>query len=183
MTNNIVARRYAKALFILGKKTGLEELIRYSTELASLVVALDSSPALTDVFRNPSFLAEEKRGVLNKVTDAAGISGVVRNFCNILLDKGRLPYLKDISEFYGVLLDAERGVVRGELITAVELKDQKRKKVQSQLEKQTKYKLELTYSVNPSILGGVVLKVGDQVMDASLKAQLGMLKDNIKRGE
>ena len=183
MTSNVVARRYAKALFNFAKKAGKEELGRCSTELGILAKAVASSPALEDVFRNPSFLIEEKRSVLVKLMEQTSISASVRNFCNILLDKGRLPYLKDICSFYNIILDVERGVIRGELITAVELKDQKRNKVQGQLAKQTSYKLELAYSVSPSILGGVVLKVGDQVMDASIKAQLSMLKDNIKRGE
>ena len=68
-------------------------------------------------------------------------------------------------------------------MTAVELAEAKRVQVKAALEQQAGRKLELTFSVNKDILGGVVLKVGDRVLDASLRAQLGILKDNIKRGE
>ncbi|SHN54638.1 ATP synthase F1 subunit delta [Desulfovibrio litoralis] len=183
MINSIVARRYAKALFDFAFKKGKDEPFRYGEELGALAFILANSKELENFFSNPVFLKEEKEKLLVVLLEQAKLGTEVKSFCNILLDKGRITYLKDISAFYNVLLDEERGVIRGELITAVELKEPKRKKVQSRLEKQTNYKLDLTYNVNPSILGGIVLKIGDQVMDASLKAQLGMLKDNIKRGE
>ena len=68
-------------------------------------------------------------------------------------------------------------------MTAIELANAKRDKVKAQLEAQAGRKLELGFSVDKNILGGVVLKVGDRILDASLRAQLGILKDNIKRGE
>lgn len=183
MIGNIVARRYARALFSLGKKAGAEPMKAHATELTALAKAIEETPDLGRIFRNPIFSIEEKRAVISKVLDQADASTVVRNFCNLLADKDRLSLLPDIEAYYSVLLDAEEGVVRGELVTAVALSDSKRDEVKSQLEKQAGQKLILDFSTDEAILGGVLLKVGDQVLDASLRAQLGILKDNIKRGE
>lgn len=183
MTGNIVARRYAKALFAMGKKKGLSELEAYGKDLADLAAVLGDSPELLRVFRNPIFSVEEKRKVVDAMLKKVDPNPIVRNFCYLLADKGRLDQLIDIEFVYSLLLDAEKGVIRGELLTAVELDSAKQKSVQAQLEAQSKRKLVLDFSVDPAILGGVVLKVGERVMDASLRAQLEIMKENIKRGE
>lgn len=183
MIGNIVARRYARALFSIGKKAGAKELDSFGQELASLAQAIEGSPELGKIFRNPIFSHEEKRAIISKVLDGIKVSATIRNFCFLLAEKNRLALIPDIQAFYNILLDAEQGVVRGELVTAIELPKSKRDEVKSQLEKQANQKLILDFSVNKGILGGVMLKIGDQVLDASLRAQLGILKENIKRGE
>ena len=183
MTGNIIARRYARALFSLGKKASSDELSAFGKELDALAGVIESTPELGKIFRNPIISVEEKKALLGALLDKVQVSGIVRNFCNLLADKDRLSAIPEIQAFYNVLLDADQGVVRGELITAIKLPKAKREKVKSQLEKQAGQKLFLSFSTDKSILGGVVLKVGDKVLDASLRAQLGILKENIKRGE
>lgn len=183
MTGNIVARRYSRALFAIGAKSGLEELTAYGDDLAALAEALEGAPELLRLFRNPLFSVEEKRKVMDSLLEKMQPSQMVRNFCALLADKGRLDHLPEISAYYGILLDAEKGVVRGELVTAIDLAEAKQDALKEKLEAQTGRKLSLTFSTDPAILGGVKLKVGDRVLDASLRAQLVGLKDNIKRGE
>ncbi len=178
-----MARRYARALFDLGKKKGLGELDAYGKDLSGLAQAVQASPELYRVLRNPIFSAEDKKKVLGKLLDKFGAGQTVRNFCMLLADKGRLAFLPDIEAYFSSLLDVEKGVVRGELVTAIELGKAKQDKVKGQLEAQAGQKLVLDFSVDPAILGGVMLKVGDKVLDASLRAQLDILKENIKRGE
>lgn len=182
MSGDIVARRYARALFELGGKKGLPELERLGSDLIALEGAVTESSALLQLFKNPLFSAEEKFGVVSAILDKLAASEYTRNFCRLLADKGRLAALADIAAIFSELLDAEKGIIRGELVTAVELNETKRKTVQEELNKQVRETLELRYSVNPEILGGVQLKVGDQMLDASLRAQLSILKENIKRG-
>jgi F-type H+-transporting ATPase subunit delta len=183
LIGSIVARRYAKALYALGRKKGVDELEAYAKDLDALAAALAASPELVRVFRNPIFSVEEKKGVVAKLLDAISPTGTVRNFCFLLADKERLPVLGEIVAFFNALLDVDRGVLRGELVTAVELAEAKQQAVLQQLEGQAKQKLVLDFSVDENILGGVVLKIGDRTLDASLRAQLGILKENIKRGE
>lgn len=183
MTGNIVARRYARALFALGKKSGLPELESYAESLGALRSALAGSPDLVRVFKNPIFTHEEKKKVIGKIAAKLKLKGAILNFCRLLADKDRLRELEGICDTFNQLLDAEKGVVRGQLLTAIPLDGEKQAAVVKQLEEKAKRTLVLEFGVSPEILGGVVLKVGDQVMDASLRAQLSILKDTIKRGE
>ncbi len=183
MTSNIVARRYAKALFELGEKSGLPELERYSASLAELREMVTASTDLSHVFSNTIFTPTEKKGVLTKVAKKAKIGGAILNFCLLLADKGRLSSLSEIVAVFDEMLDIKKGILRGELFTAVSLDDAKKTAVTTQLAGQANRTLVLNFGVAPDIIGGVVLKVGDLVMDASLRAQLSILKDTIKRGE
>ena len=183
MTGNIVARRYAQALFALGNKSGLSELEGYASSLEDFRQALADSPDLLRVFRNPIFSAEDKKKVVRKIAAKLKLKGTILNFCLLLADKDRLSELTGIANAFGEMLDAEKGILRGELLTAIPLEEAKRTEIVKQLEKKAKRTLVLDFGVTPEILGGVVLKVGDKVMDASLRAQLSILKDTIKRGE
>ena len=182
MSGDIVARRYARAFFALGKKKSLAELERFGADLASLRSAVEASPELLQLYKNPLFSVEDKIGVTMSILDVWGATEYTRNFCRLLAERERLVALPDIASVFGELLDVEKGIIRGELVTAVELDENKRKTVLNELNRQVKQSLELSYSVDPQILGGVLLRVGDQVLDASLRAQLSILKENIKRG-
>jgi len=183
LTGNIAARRYAQALFSLGRKTGLPELEGYAESLGALRSTLAESPDLVRVFKNPIFTHEEKKKVIEKLAAKFKLKGTIVNFFRLLADKDRLRELEDICDRFNRLLDAEKGVVRGTLLTAVPLNEEKRTAVVRQLEEKAERTLVLEFGVSPEILGGVVLKIGDQVMDASLRAQLSILKDTIKKGE
>jgi F-type H+-transporting ATPase subunit delta len=125
----------------------------------------------------------EKKAVLDGVLADLSISPMVKNFLGLLAEKERLGYLPDIAAYYRTLLDESQGVVRGRLVTAVGLAEARQDQIKTKLEAQTGKKLVLDFAVDPDILGGVVLKVGDKVLDASLRAQLQILKEQIKRGD
>ena len=121
--------------------------------------------------------------MINQLTDKVSVDPMVKNFCDLLADKSRAEMLPAIASDYKALIDAATGVISGELITVAELNEERKSAIQAQLEKQAGKKLELAFDTDKEILGGIVLKIGDKVMDASLKAQLQILKENIKRGE
>lgn len=183
MTGNIVARRYARALFALGKQTGLPELESYASSFEALRSVLAESPDLNRVFKAPILTADEKKNIVKSLAEKLEITGTILNFLMLLADKNRLRDLAGIADVFGELLDAEKGVLRGTLLTAVALDQKKQDALVKQLEKKAKRTLVLEFGVSPEILGGVVLKVGDKILDASLRAQLSILKDTIKRGE
>ena len=81
------------------------------------------------------------------------------------------------------MLDEKSGIVAGKLVTAVALSDARKVELKDRLEKQTGKKLVLDFGTDAEILGGIVLQIGDSVLDASLRAQLNILKETIKRGE
>ena len=183
MIGSIVARRYARALFAIGQEAGADALKKYGQELTLLSEMLDGAPELYRVFRNPIFGVEQKKAVLEKVLERLNLSKMVQNFCFLLAEKDRLAFLPEIQAHYAVLLDEAEGIVRGQLTTAFDLADDRQGEIRKMLEQQTSRKVHLDYAVDQDILGGLVLKIGDKVFDASLRAQLDMLKENIKRGE
>ena len=183
MTGNIVARRYAKALFALAKKAGKKVPAEYGKDLEAFASVLEGSPDLLKVFANPIISADVKKSVLSGVAGKLGLKPMVVNFLSLLADKDRLPYVLEVSALYRTLLDEAEGVMRGQLVTAFALADARQDQIKVKLEKQSGKKLVLSFAVDPSIIGGVVLKVGDKVLDASLRAQLEILKEQIKRGE
>ncbi len=183
MTDTVIARRYANALFALGKKNGLSELEQYSLGLNKLSELLQNSPELDKVFKSPVVSADEKKKVLKTLLTKVEADATMTNFCLLLADKNRLSNLRRIAGCYGSLLDAEKGVIRGHLLTAIPLDNKKQGAIKKQLEEKAGKSIELSFDVDASILGGVVLKVGDRVLDASLRAQLAILRETIKRGE
>ena len=149
----------------------MADMERYGATLNALGEAVEESRPLADVFRNPVLTVEEKKKVALSLLEAAGGGSVERRFVELLADKDRLSLIAAIAADYGVLT------------TAVELDDARKAAIKTQLESQTGRKLELAYAVDPAILGGLVLRIGDTVLDASLRAQLDNLRESIKRGE
>ena len=191
MIGNVVSRRYAAALFSLGKEVGMAELERYGASLSALGEAVEKTPKLAEAFRNPVLSSEEKKKVVLALLDVAGVGAkpagdeepVEKRFCALLADKGRLDLLPAIAADFGVMLDDACGISRGVVTTAVELDEEYMDKIKSKLESQTGRKLVLEFVIDPAIIGGIVLRVGDSVYDASLRAQLDNLRESIKRGE
>ena len=183
MIGNVVSRRYASALFSIGKEAGMAELERYGASLSALGEAVEKTPKLAEAFRNPVLSSEEKKKVVLSLLDVAGGGAVEKRFCALLADKDRLNLLPAIAADFGVMLDDARGISRGVVTTAVELDDEHMDEIKTKLESQTGRKLVLEFVIDPAIIGGIVLRVGDSVYDASLRAQLDNLRESIKRGE
>ena len=182
MTDTVVARRYASALFSLGRREGGDALGRHGACLAALGEMVVEEPKLGSLLKSPVIGVEEKKGVLGALLDKLGADKTMRNFCFLLADKERLGSLRQIADWYGILLDEANGVLRGKVITAVKLSKEKQAKLKAELAKKSGGDIELAFSVDPEILGGMVLAVGDKVLDSSLRAQLGILRETFKRG-
>ncbi len=183
MRQEIIAKRYSRALFSIGQEEGLKALKKYGEELGAIAGLVEKEPMLLRIFKNPLIRVEDKKALMENIAKKIGASTVIKNFLMLLAEKKRLPYVLDIKNYYQRLLDRYEGIIRGQLVTAIELDKNKRSKIAKKLEKQVGKKCILDFVVDKEILGGVVLKVGDKVYDASLRAQLNILKEKIKRGE
>lgn len=182
MSAGIVARRYARAFFAVGKREGESSLEDMAADLRLLRSALEASPALARFCKSPAFSPAEKEKLSAALADKYGLRARVRNFCRFLARKNRLYALPGIAAEFEAMLDTEKGVLRGELITAVELDARGRESVLRELKKRNDG-LRLTYAVDAGLLGGALLKVGDKVLDACLRTRLSILKEQITRGE
>jgi len=177
----ILARRYAKALFSVGKEQGT--FGAYNDALQALSALYTSTPEVVDALTNPLYPMEIREKVMAGIVKSMETDTVMGNFLNLLVEKKRAEILPEIAEEFQIMVDEEQNISHGSVISAVELSDELQAKVRATLEKLTGKKVELTVSVDPSIIGGVIAKVGDLVLDGSIKAQLAGLKDSIKGRE
>lgn len=181
MIGNAVSKRYASALFSIGKEK--DSLDSFFESLSTVANAIEENARLKELMLSPVITHEEKKSLIMGILALCKAGDIEKNFCALLADKGRLALIPAIAADYKAMLDEAKGISRGVVTTAIELDKKKKTEILSQLEKQTGRKLELSYAVNRQILGGIVLKVGDVVYDASLRAQLDNLRESIKRGE
>lgn len=181
MINARIARRYAKALLAIGKEDGQADT--YKKELAGFAKLLDENKELEMAISNPLYDAESRKKVLDAVVRKVNPSKTMASFLLLLFDKGRIQYLGDICVFYEKLTDELANIIRADVMSAVALPDETVEKIRATLSKQTGKKVAIDTTVDPSLIGGVVTKVGDLVLDGSVKTQLIGLKESMQRGE
>lgn len=181
MKQTILARRYAKALFAIGKENDAYEA--FNETLQAVAELYTSQAEVADALTNPLYPVDVREKVMAGIIDSAGIEKIPANFLNLLVEKRRAVILPEIAEQFKIMVDQEKNISHGSVTSAVELSDDLHAKVQTALEKLTGKKVELSTSVDPSLIGGIVAKVGDLVLDGSIKTQLAGLKDSIKGRE
>ncbi len=178
MINKSIARRYAGGLFLLGiEKDMLEQL---GNELRLVQETLDKEVDLTKVLEHKLISPTEKVELIRQVFGDS-VSSEVISFLGIIIQKNRQNYISNIVEEFGLLVDEAQGIAGVDLLTAAPLEQDVESKLVSQLEGLLKKKIRLRKIVNPELLGGMVINVGDQRIDASLKRQLYDIRD-VMRG-
>lgn len=181
MRNTILAKRYAKALFMVGKEENAYE--DYAQVLNEMSALYKSNPEVVDALTNPMYPLDVRCKCMEGIVKSIKTSGPMGNFLNLLVHKKRADVLPDIAEVFQIMVDEEQGICRGSVITASVLSDKLKNKIQDKLEKVAGKKVIVTTRVDPSIIGGVIAKVGDLVLDGSIKSQLASLKESIKGSE
>lgn len=181
MKNLTIARRYAKALLIVGKEDGQAET--YGDELDGFAKLMAKEKELEQAITNPLYGASGRKKVLETVSDKVGVSKIVASFLLLLFDKGRFDFLSVINDFYQKLADELKGVLRASLVSASELPSETVEKIRTTLSKRTGKDIILQVEQDPSLIGGIVSKIGDLVLDGSIKSQLLNMRESLKRGE
>ncbi len=181
MKQTILAKRYAKALFAIGKEYVTYEA--YSDALAAVAALFQTHPEVEDALTNPLYPVDIREKAMAAIVDSMDADKVLGNFLNLLVEKKRAAILPEIAEEFKIMVDEDKNISHGTVVSAVELDTDLQNKIQATLEKITGKKVELTASVDPSIIGGVMAKVGDLVLDGSIRTQLASLKGSIKGRE
>jgi len=180
--HTILARRYAKALFSLGKEQGKTE--EYSGMLGALAgLYADGAAGVGDAVTNPLYPLDVRQKVMAKIAESMQADAIMTSFLNLLIEKKRADILPDIAEAMQGMVDKDQNIGHGSIVSAVELDNALLEKIQATLEKLTGNKVILETQVDPSIIGGILAKVGDLVLDGSIKTQLNGLKESIKGRE
>jgi F-type H+-transporting ATPase subunit delta len=180
LITNAISRRYAKALVQLGAEEGAVD--RFNGELAGFNALLSANPGVTAIFGSPAYGIQVKKEILGGLAEKLALSGTVANFLQLLLDRSRLNSLPQIVESFGVFADELSGVIRPTLTSGLPLDDGQVEGIKAALEKSTGKKVLLKVDVDPSLIGGVVTKIGDKVFDGSVRAQLDRIEDILQKG-
>jgi F-type H+-transporting ATPase subunit delta len=172
-----IAEVYARALFEAGKENDV--LDRVHDELDEFVDALDESHELQMFFFSPYFNSDEKKDAVHKVLDGADERFV--NFLELLAERHRMPVLFRIRRDFDELWAEEKKLLPVSVTSAIELDEKLVEEIGKRIEEQTGQEVELTSKVDPYVLGGLVVRVGNMVLDASVRNRLEQLRKQVAR--
>ena len=171
-----VAKRYAKALFQLGvEEKKLEQL---ENDFAQMENLLKESDDFSLFIANPLISESEKAKILAKLFKSK-LSDSGYNFLQLLTSKKRSSFLPDCIEQFRLLLDEHRNILKGELISVVDLSDTQMAKIKENVEKMTGKSVVFDKRLDPSIIGGFIVKVEDIIIDNSIRFQLNKLRERL----
>ena len=170
-----IAAVYARALFEVAKERGSLGEIR--DQLRAFARALDENRQLALFFFSPYFSADEKKEGLKRAVENA--DPVFMNFLEALIERSRMPVIFRIRDRYDRLWDEEEQVLPVQVTSAVELEDGTVESIGGRIREQTGRKVEITSQVDPDIIGGIVLRVGNSVLDASIRNRLNQLRRQV----
>jgi F-type H+-transporting ATPase subunit delta len=173
-----LAKRYAKALVEIGEER--EALDAYGRDLTVLTEMVASSKDFREVLINPVFPKDDKKKITDSILEKLGTDPMVINFINLLIDRKRIDQLDGIEAAYRQRVDEIRGITRGEVASADPLDEAALDRVGKALSDISGKDVRLTARVDPSLIGGLVAKVGDKVFDGSIRSQLNELKESLR---
>lgn len=170
-----IAQVYSRAVFEVAKEHGKLDVVR--EQLGQFADALEQNRDLAVFFFSPYFSTDEKKEGLTKAVEGADENFV--NFLETLLERHRMPAIYRIRAEYDRLWDEENKLLPVEVTSAIDLDEATVKSIGDRIGEQTGQRVELTSKVDPSILGGIVLRVGNQILDASIKHRLDQLRKHV----
>lgn len=180
MKEEVIGRRYAKALILLGKERGTWEEV--GKDLDAFVSLFQGNELLRRVLCDPVHDRAKQKAILREVLKRLGTDAVCSHFLLLLVEKERIRYLPAIFKIYRQLEDNLAGRLRARVVTARPLDDAQVAAIKKSLEGRFDKTILLEESEDPEILGGIVCKVDGMVFDGSVRTQLEILKESI-RGE
>ena len=178
MSTLSVARRYAGALFEVARKTGAEE--RVGQQLTAFADLIAGHADLKRAIDTPSIPVTAKKALITALVDASGdVSAEVKRTLVLMAERDRLSVLPEVVSSYAERLQGEKRVMPAEVTTAVPLSAEHRAALAAALGKASGRQVTITEKVDPSIVGGVIAKVGSVVYDGSVARQLDRLRERL----
>jgi F-type H+-transporting ATPase subunit delta len=170
-----IAQVWARALFAAAKENNVLDQVR--EQLGQFVDALNQDRSLGVFFFSPSFSTDEKKAALKR--SVTGAEPVFMNFLEALIERNRMPVIFRIRTRYDELWEDERDLLSVQVTSAIELDKATVSSIGDRIGAQTKRTVELTSAVDPDILGGIVLRVGNVILDASIRNRLEQLRKQV----
>ena len=172
-----IAQVYARSLFEVAKEHGTLDRVR--AELGEFADALEGNRELAIFFFSPYFSTEEKKGALGRAIGE--VDETTRNFLELLVEKHRMPVIFRVRRTLDALWEEENKLLPVEITSAVALDPAVVARLQEEIGRQTGRRVDLTETIDPDVLGGLVLRVGNQILDASIRTRLDGLRKQVAR--
>ncbi len=169
MKDSTVAARYARALFLLTEKRG--ETVAALEDLKSLWDVMKPGTRVGALLTTPQVLLSDKRKVLLQVFEGKAVKSVVL-FVDLMMRKKRLHELEGIVAEFEAIVEKQQGIQRAQVVSAVALDGGEIQRLHADLERRTKSKIKLTAEVDPALVGGALVRIGDRVIDRSVRTLL-----------
>lgn len=177
MKGTRIGTRYARALLELAREQGQADKV--GQDLAAFAEAWDASEALRGVFLDPANAADDRRKLVDALAARMDCAELLRNTVRLLSDRRRMAHLPEVAEAYALLAEETEGKVRAEVTSAVALSDDYYDRIQQALAAATGQEVVLVRKTDPSLIGGVVTRVGDTIIDGSLRTRMNELGDEL----
>ncbi len=174
MARRAFAKRYAQAVFEIALET--KELDRWQADLGRMV-SLAEDATLIAFLESPKIHSDDKARLLSERLD--GINPLALNLAHLLVTRGRLSMMGDIADDYQRLLDSYRGIEPAEVITAVPLDEDDKQRLAEHLGAIVGKKVALKTEVDSRVLGGIVARIGGNLLDGSTRSKLETLKKEL----
>ncbi|MDR1774257.1 MAG: F0F1 ATP synthase subunit delta [Clostridioides sp.] len=175
---DIVARRYADALFQIGEEDNLTG--KLYKEMNDIIDIIQSSNELNKALKSPLVSRQEKKNLLRAILRGQA-NNYVQNFLFVLVDKDRMSSLINISEAYKELLNKKNNVLEGKVITAIALDNKEIEELQLKLSSKYNKNIVLENIVDENILGGVLVRLGNEEIDGTVLNRLNSLKQQLSQ--
>ena len=179
MASQSLAKRYAKALSDLS--IDRDRLDQVAEELSRFVNVFQANKDLREVLSNPVYPFMQRKSVLREVVDRLNLNETVINFLLVLFDNHRFDHLELVEKMFHGLVERHLGRIQVEVLTARPLAREATDRLEETFQTITKHKVSVKYGLDPQSLGGMVVKVGSLVFDASVANQLEMLAHSFRR--
>lgn len=173
-----VANTYARAFADVVLETRLDAA-RATAGVRRIASLVTENTDLRRVWENPAVPADQKRGLLDAIVKREGIERSVRNLVAVLIDHRRMHFLSAIADQLEKELDARLGFAEAQITSARALGDAEKRGLEAQIQKLTGKKVRAQFGVDPSLLGGAIVRVGSTIYDGSVKGQLEKIKEAI----
>lgn len=172
MARGASAKRHAQAVFQIAQEA--DELDKWQEDLDALAVVFEE-PKFKRVLESPKVRADQKLDLAHQ--QLAGLGPLALNLASLLITKGRVGIATALASEYRSILNSHRGLETAQVTTAVSLDNQSRDRIAQQLSEATGKRIILSASVSPDIIGGVVIRIGDQLIDGSTRTKLMTLRE------
>jgi F-type H+-transporting ATPase subunit delta len=176
MPANAAARRYAQAVFDIGKEQNT--LTVWDVDLRIVRETLEADPSLMRVFANPETSPAEQQRLVERLFSSS-LTPTAYNFVRLLLRNHRLPLAPGVQEAFDEMYLAEQGIAYADVTTAIPLTADEEARVAASLTRFTGKTIKLRTHVDPEIIGGILARVGDQLIDGTVTSQLRQLKNRL----